>query len=146
MVNPDTWPSPICQDERGKVFVMAVTFQSLLTFTCSECRRVIKKSCQRNRVRERPVKKSCPPVVNPDTWPSPICQDERGKVFVMAVTFQSLLTFTCSECRRVIKKSCPRATCCGQSRHLAFTYLPRRERESICDGCHFPEPTHLHLF
>ena len=52
------------------------------------------------------------------------------KSFVTTVTFQSLLTFTCSECHRVIKKSSSRATSttCGQSRHMIFTYLPRREK------------------
>ena len=51
------------------------------------------------------------------------------------VTFQSLLT--CSGCHIVIRKSRSTATCttCGQSRHLACTYLSRWERESICDGC-----------
>ena len=59
------------------------------------------------------------------------------KSFVTRVTFQSPLTFTCSECHRVIRKSSPRATCttCGQSRYLVGTYLPRQERESIRDGC-----------
>ena len=59
------------------------------------------------------------------------------KNFVTPVTFKSLLKFTCSKCHRVIKKSSPSATCtnCGQSRHLACNYLPRRERESIHDGC-----------
>ena len=53
------------------------------------------------------------------------------------ITFQSLLTLTCSECHRVIKKSCPRKTCTtwGKSRHQTCTYLLRRERESIRDGC-----------
>ena len=55
------------------------------------------------------------------------------KSFVTPVNFHSLLT--CSQCHRAIKKSSPRATCttCGQTRHLACTYLPR-ERESIRDG------------
>ena len=59
------------------------------------------------------------------------------KSFETLVTSLSRLTFTCSECHRVIRKSRSRATCTtsGQSRHLACTYLPRRERESICDGC-----------
>ena len=58
------------------------------------------------------------------------------KSFVTPATFQSLLTFTCSECHRVNKKSSPRATCItsDQSRHLACTYLPRRGRERIRDG------------
>ena len=51
--------------------------------------------------------------------------------FVTPVTFQSLLTCTCSECHRVTKKSSPRAICitCGQSRQLACTYLPRRKSD-----------------
>ena len=59
------------------------------------------------------------------------------KSFVTPVTFQSLLTFTCSECHRVIMKSSLRITCttCGQSRHLACTNLSRRERECIRYGC-----------
>ena len=59
------------------------------------------------------------------------------KIFVAPVTFQSLLTITCSECHSVIRKSSPRETCAtsGESRHLACTYLQRRERESICYGC-----------
>ena len=59
------------------------------------------------------------------------------KSFVTPVTFHSLLTFTCSMCHRVIKKSSPRSTCttCGQFRHLVCANQPRRERECIRDDC-----------
>ena len=59
------------------------------------------------------------------------------KSFVIPVTILSLSTYTCFECCRVIKKSILRAICttCGQSCHLAWTYLPRRERESILYDC-----------
>ena len=59
------------------------------------------------------------------------------KSFVTPVTFQSLLTFNCSECHRLIMKLSPRVTCttCVKSQHLACNYLSRRERECICDGC-----------
>ena len=59
------------------------------------------------------------------------------KSIMEPVTFQSLLTFTSSECHRIIKKSSLIATCttCGLSWHLASTCLPTREREGICDGC-----------
>ena len=59
------------------------------------------------------------------------------KSFVTPISIPNLLTCTCYECHRVIKKSSPSATSptCTQSRHLACTYLPRQERESIRDGC-----------
>ena len=57
-------------------FLTPVTVPSLLTFTSSECHRVI-----RSQVQEQHV----PPEVNPDTWPAPICLDEREKAFVMPV-------------------------------------------------------------
>ena len=67
--------------------------------------------------------------------PHPL-QQPAMKSFVTTITILRLSTSTCSECSRAIKKTRP-ATCttCGQSRHLACTYLLTCERECIQDGC-----------
>ena len=61
----------------------------------------------------------------------------RQAICYQCHVYSSLLTFTCSEYNWMFKKSSPKAasTTCGQSQHLACTYLPRREREGIHDGC-----------
>ena len=106
-----------------------------------ECTALSRRERERERLKQGQRSWSCCNLSTTMTMPNadllhPLHQSAM-KSFATPVTYQSLLTFTCSQCHRVIKKSSPRATCttCGQYRNLACTYLPRRERKSIRDGC-----------
>ena len=105
--------------------------------TCGVCDVIMHLECTALSRRERERLKgglrswSCcnlpATIIMPNSDLLPPLHQPAMKSFVTHVTLQSLLTFTCSEYNRVIKKSSPKNTCttCGQFHHQAYSYLPR---------------------